>query len=206
MAHFISQQVGPTLRAKLHPHKYARCVVVCKNRLEGADTIKQPSACHQPSLASFHGVRITAELKSVTFFSVNRNCFVLRHYSYPKAGMESASRLKLCTVISFLLFEWKCRLLCLYHPRWSVLVSRETCGWKVTYLKNAATGTSYCEFFKVFASQQRQRLSFVSALMVISSCERKNRTCWSMEREREQRWKMLLFTISAKGHGYSVIR
>lgn len=42
--------------------------VLCyaKGRLEGADTIKQPSACHRFSLASFQGVRFVAKLKPVT--------------------------------------------------------------------------------------------------------------------------------------------
>ena len=49
----------------------------------------------------------------------------------------------------------------------AVSVSMKVCGRKVTYLKYAATGTSHSKFPEVFASQQRQSLSFV--LMRMSS-------------------------------------
>lgn len=75
--YYLSQTHG-----KPQSHSHVRYLVVCASRLEGADSINRPSACHHPSLAVF---------QIVAFLSVNRNPVILKYRSYLRTNMVFVS-------------------------------------------------------------------------------------------------------------------
>lgn len=148
--------------------------MVCVSRLQGADTIDRPSACHHPSLATFQIGRNAAERKPVfTFLMVNRSPVILKCQPYLQTDMVFESLLTTCMTVSiFLLFKQHGNdhgihsrsaapmsqssvlgivllVVMSIHP-----VSVKIYGRKVTYLKYAATGASHSKFCEVLEGHE----------------------------------------------------
>lgn len=179
------------INCKLQAHKHVRYLVACEGRLEGADIIERPSACHHSSLALVQTVRKAAALKhprvhssgqtgTLSFWSAN-HCLYLRdtlqdritsgcmlmQIAYipvlqPPAALSSL-------LASGCFGDSKCPYI---HPVWKYVGGSDT--FEVC--------SNWRTFPEVFASRGKQSLSFVWALMVMHClCAKKKEAFWSAE-------------------------